>query len=622
MLDTALATEYVPGTNIKGEVAGANWIFLLPNFELGRILCLGLPEITSLITLSRIGQKVFLIITNETELKTFKIIREEYDLCECQALFVSTFSRLPLRSESIDLILIANPKLEGWPGRQKLLVDDLRRLQSSNGLMYFEFTRFEIPFLKDLNIIYSPGFEKQQKLFWLTPLKGETLTAIPASDSETKGYFFEHSLFASSIDLTTLKHLYQLLGKKKYYRKPHKSDGQLKNALPNHSIKTIKSILQWAVIRFFRSFQYAEFFISKHVRIIRRTGVLIEDQATEPTDGPPRYICSIALQSGIDLSGYRWGLSAQGDYSSRKILFFLFNQEHRYKNDHGPDYIVKLVRNPAYNYRLENEYRALSLLVRHETHIRESVPTPVFFGYHCKLAIVGQTMIEGKPLNERTDFSAECPYLERAIDFLTDLAVDTADPYSSTPDGLAQALGELFNRFDRIYQLSPSHRTFLLDQISAVKSSKGKFPLVFQHGDAGTWNALITDDGKVVFLDWEAAEPEGVPLWDLFYFLRSYLRGVARHEGTRDAIRGIYQQFLINSPNSNLVIGSVQQYCCQVGLPRNFIEPLFYTCWMHRALKEATRILPEQTERGHYVNLLRFFIDYRKNPILNELFSI
>ena len=46
MLDTTLATTFVPGTNLKGEVAGANWSFLLPSLELEQILCLGTPPAT------------------------------------------------------------------------------------------------------------------------------------------------------------------------------------------------------------------------------------------------------------------------------------------------------------------------------------------------------------------------------------------------------------------------------------------------------------------------------------------------------------------------------------------------------------------------------------------------
>ena len=45
--------------------------------------------------------------------------------------------------------------------------------------------------------------------------------------------------------------------------------------------------------------------------------------------------------------------------------------------------------------------------------------------------------------------------------------------------------------------------------------------MVFQHGDPGVWNLLITPDGRPAFLDWEAAEHHGMPVWDLFYAARS-----------------------------------------------------------------------------------------------------
>ena len=51
------------------------------------------------------------------------------------------------------------------------------------------------------------------------------------------------------------------------------------------------------------------------------------------------------------------------------------------------------------------------------------------------------------------------------------------------------------------------------------------------------------------------------------------------------------------------------------------VEPLFYTCWMHRALKEATRLPPEHLEEGHYLRLLRLCIERRSAPALRRLFA-
>ena len=127
---------------------------------------------------------------------------------------------------------------------------------------------------------------------------------------------------------------------------------------------------------------------------------------------------------------------------------------------------------------------------------------------------------------------------------------------------------------------------------------------------------------RVAFLDWEAAEPQGMPLWDLFYFLRSYSVWVARTRGAGDGLTGLTQHFLAESPLTPLIVASTQRYCEQTGLSTSLVEPLFYTCWMHRALKEATRLAPAKLGNGHYMNLLRRCIEQRAAPTLTRLFSL
>jgi hypothetical protein len=55
-------------------------------------------------------------------------------------------------------------------------------------------------------------------------------------------------------------------------------------------------------------------------------------------------------------------------------------------------------------------------------------------------------------------------------------------------------------------------------------------------------------------------------------------------------------------------------------LAPELIEPLFYTCWMHRGLKEATRLTPNTLACGHYFNVLRASIDQRE--VLQPLFTL
>jgi hypothetical protein len=69
------------------------------------------------------------------------------------------------------------------------------------------------------------------------------------------------------------------------------------------------------------------------------------------------------------------------------------------------------------------------------------------------------------------------------------------------------------------------------------------------------------------------------------------------------------------------LVNAVRHSCRRCEIPPNLVEPLFYTCWMHRALKESTRRVASNLQGGHYVNLLRMCIEKRQSAALRRLFA-
>src|SRR5690606_642249 len=332
-----------------------------------------------------------------------------------------------------------------------------------------------------------------------------------------------------------------------------------------------------------------------------------------PDGPPPAYLRELAAARGLDLSGYQWGLWAAGAYSSRKLLFFLFPP-----GESKPAYLVKMVRDPAFNDRLENEWRALDRLA--ELALGEGVlPRVPFAGRHADLAIVAESAVEGRPFREVARWSADDPALHAGTGWLTELGARTVQPTS--PAAAADALAELLARFCAIYTLDPAHEQYLAGRIDALRAETGSFPLVFQHGDPGTWNVLVTPRGDTAFIDWESAEPDGMPLWDLFYFLRSYVVSAARAGAQHDRLAGFAAHFIEQGALSDALVTAVRHYREQVGLSGEAAEALFYTCWLHRALKQSTMLSPERVDRdSHYANLLRLCLDRRDGPTLRRLF--
>jgi hypothetical protein len=331
----------------------------------------------------------------------------------------------------------------------------------------------------------------------------------------------------------------------------------------------------------------------------------------------PQYIRSIAAKAGIDLSRYTFGLSARGKFNANKVIFFLFD-----KSSRQAEVVIKMTRSPEFNRRLENEFRILSKLQIGGYVEPVTYPEPLFFNYHNGLAMTAIKAVHGKPFRTRTEATPNCLFANDAVEWIIQLGTASANPNIAASKDVAEALLKLYRSFEKIYPLTEDEKSFMEELLDSVAKNEKPFPLVFQHGDPGTWNMMVdSKTDRVIVIDWEAGEPEGLPLWDLFYFYRTYASWVSRQQGSRDSIKNFSENFLTQSELLINLAKITERYCANVGLDRRLIKPLFYTCWMHRALKESTRLKTDTLHSGHYFNVLRLSIEQRNNPALKTLFQ-
>ena len=101
--------------------------------------------------------------------------------------------------------------------------------------------------------------------------------------------------------------------------------------------------------------------------------------------------------------------------------------------------------------------------------------------------------------------------------------------------------------------------------------------------------------------------------------MRSFGVHTARQGGVRDSLKAFQTRFLGDTEMATWWRSAVMRYCREVGVADELVESLFYTCWMHRALKESTRLQPQDLDRGHYLNLLRLCIRERGDVSLGRL---
>src|SRR5215212_5358958 len=109
MLDTTLATEFIPSTNLKGEVTGANWSFLLPSLDLERIVCFGALSSKGyparLISLSRLCSDLVVICVDEPMAQVADAAGRRHGLVNMRS--ISLGGAAGLADNSVSLALIA-----------------------------------------------------------------------------------------------------------------------------------------------------------------------------------------------------------------------------------------------------------------------------------------------------------------------------------------------------------------------------------------------------------------------------------------------------------------------------------------------------------------------------------
>jgi hypothetical protein len=114
-------------------------------------------------------------------------------------------------------------------------------------------------------------------------------------------------------------------------------------------------------------------------------------------------------------------------------------------------------------------------------------------------------------------------------------------------------------------------------------------PCVVEQRDCSPWNVLRRADGSLVMLDWESAEPAGLPALDLAYYLTFAGLAVAgaMDSGTVAAYRAIRDPL---HPIGAVTRECEDRYMGALGLPRELLHPLRLLAWIVHSRAEWDRL--------------------------------
>jgi aminoglycoside phosphotransferase (APT) family kinase protein len=145
------------------------------------------------------------------------------------------------------------------------------------------------------------------------------------------------------------------------------------------------------------------------------------------------------------------------------------------------------------------------------------------------------------------------------------------------------------------------------DEVTAL----GVLPRAFEQRDFSPWNILLSRNEELAVVDWESAEPDGLPVMDLWYglaylaFYRDGAMGSGRYEHA-------YRMLLDpSSPIGAITADCVSAYLAATKVPLASVRPLRLLTWMlhsrseYRQMRRASRGSPtkEKLRESVFVRL-------------------
>lgn len=161
-----------------------------------------------------------------------------------------------------------------------------------------------------------------------------------------------------------------------------------------------------------------------------------------------------------------------------------------------------------------------------------------------------------------------------------------------------------------------------LDAIRRAAGQLPNLPLVFENRDCSPWNAVLTPGAGPTLLNWDSAEPRGLPLLDLVYFLATSALVVENAVEVQRA-RAAYARLLNPATRTGRVAADcIKTYCAELGIAASAVPPLRLLTWIlhtHSDFLPLERDLPATPVRtafgpGVFLGLVREELSLRHRP--------
>jgi hypothetical protein len=262
-----------------------------------------------------------------------------------------------------------------------------------------------------------------------------------------------------------------------------------------------------------------------------------------------------------------------------------------------PDSVVKFARVAEADAALEREAAALEAVEEQRPDLA-GVPRVRALGRRGGRVALVESRIDGRPLIE-TLTAATLPGLSRDVTGWL-LALAGQPQPQPREEWWPRLVGEPLALVER--QFGDAIEGAGLAELRQRLEALPDLPLLCEHRDCSPWNVVLTPTGPAL-LDWESADPRGLPLLDLVYFLAHATFQVdgALVDGALDSRRAAesYRRLLDpTTPSGADFAACLRAHCEPLGIDVRTQAALRLLCWIlhssseHRHLEMETAAAP------------------------------
>jgi aminoglycoside phosphotransferase (APT) family kinase protein len=258
--------------------------------------------------------------------------------------------------------------------------------------------------------------------------------------------------------------------------------------------------------------------------------------------------------------------------ASSHVICFLLAQGSK-----APTFVVKLPRLPGDHRRLDREMENLNAANRHRAEGDVSIPRVLAYEDYHQHRLLIETAVPGRTMSPAVVRRQPELCTETTIAWLTNLQLATMTRDAKGGDWFERLVENPLLQFKKILPVA-NEAAHLIDATVAMMQPlrNHHLPLVMSHEDFSPPNILQADNGRIGVVDWELAEPQGLPASDLFFFL-TYIafarNGARKNEMYLKAFRRAFFD------SNAWARPYVERYCERLKLSHEMLAPLFVSTW-------------------------------------------